>query len=472
MHAELLKTPMSVSLQLLYHERDRRIGLEMKQSFEDLKTQMNHGTQDERVKAVLEMKKMQLLSLQKQVRQKILQEMKATTQIRPHSHGVERVIPGMDLNKMRGKKGVADVEKERKKKHNQFIRDVLRHQKDFASGSNMLKDRASKINAALLKYHERKAKLEREARQRDERARLKALKENDTDAYFKLLEEAKVDKIKELIEETDRCLAKLGAKVMNRPEEVEDDGEMAEGEEGESFYSKHLKSQRAYYELAHTVKEKIETQPTMMKSGELKPYQMAGLQWLVSLYNNNLNGILADEMGLGKTIQTIALLAHIYEYKNNRGPHLVIVPLGTIENWRMEFEKWCPTIKVIKYGGKPPERKKLQRMMRDRDFNVLLIQYEYVSRDRTALSRIAWEYIIIDEGHRIKNQESKLLKDLLRYKSNHRLLLTGTPLQNDLSELWSLLNFLLPHVFSDSFDFNKVCYSFFSLVSHDTRSTN
>jgi len=153
-------------------------------------------------------------------------------------------------------------------------------------------------------------------------------------------------------------------------------------------------------------------------------------------------------MGLGKTIQTIALITYLMEYKNNNGFHLVIVPLGTIHNWRNEFEKWAPHIQLITYMGDQAKRKKLNReYIRPRRFQVFLTQYEFISRDCRILRKIPWNYIIMDEGHRIKNANCKLVTDLRLYTSQHRLLLTGTPLQNDLKELWSLLNFLFPTVF-------------------------
>ncbi len=111
--------------------------------------------------------------------------------------------------------------------------------------------------------------------------------------------------------------------------------------------------------MAHAKQEVIVSQPEMLVGGTLKTYQLAGLQWLVSLYNNNLNGILADEMGLGKTIQTIALLTYLMEVKNNNGPFLIVVPLSTISNWAHELEKWAPDIRVVVYKGTPAKRKQI-----------------------------------------------------------------------------------------------------------------
>ena len=198
-------------------------------------------------------------------------------------------------------------------------------------------------------------------------------------------------------------------------------------------------------------------QPQMLKYGMLREYQLKGLQWLVSLYNNNLNGILADEMGLGKTIQTISLVAYLMEKKRNNGPYLIIVPLSTVSNWKDEFDRWTPDISVVVYQGNQHRRKQLwTSKVKSAKFNVLLTTFDFVMRDKSRLSRINWNFLIIDEGHRIKNSESKLAVILSKdYHPKHRLLLTGTPLQNSLPELWSLLNFLLPAIFNSVESFEQ-----------------
>lgn len=215
-------------------------------------------------------------------------------------------------------------------------------------------------------------------------------------------------------------------------------------------------SSNVYYKITHSINEEVKEQPKMLSGGTMKSYQMYGLNWMVSLYNNNLNGILADEMGLGKTIQTIALFTYLIEVKKNPGPFLVVVPLTTISNWSMEFNKWAPEVKTIIYKGKKRERDDLAREIKLEKFNVLITTYEYIMRDRANLKNITWQYIIVDEGHRMKNQNSKFALTLgTQYNSAHRILLTGTPLQNNLLELWALLNFLLPKIFSSCEDFHK-----------------
>lgn len=182
----------------------------------------------------------------------------------------------------------------------------------------------------------------------------------------------------------------------------------------------------------------------------------------MSLYNNNLNGILADEMGLGKTIQTISLIVYLIEYKNNNGPFLVVVPLSTLSNWVNEFEKWAPDVLMLVYKGPKVSRKNLQREVSFGQFNVLLTTYDYAMRDKGFLTRFLWQYIVVDEGHRMKNAHCKFSQVLgQEFKSIHRLLLTGTPLQNNLTELWALLNFLLPTIFHSAQNFEEVFFFFF-----------
>ncbi|KAG4070329.1 hypothetical protein HA402_006471 [Bradysia odoriphaga] len=214
--------------------------------------------------------------------------------------------------------------------------------------------------------------------------------------------------------------------------------------------------EQTYYSIAHTVHESVTEQASILVNGKLKEYQIKGLEWLVSLYNNNLNGILADEMGLGKTIQTIALVTYLMERKKVNGPYLIIVPLSTLSNWVLEFEKWAPSVVVVSYKGSPGGRRAIQNNMRATKFNVLLTTYEYVIKDKAVLAKLQFKYMIIDEGHRMKNHHCKLTQVLnTHYNAPYRLLLTGTPLQNKLPELWALLNFLLPSIFKSCSTFEQ-----------------
>lgn len=191
-------------------------------------------------------------------------------------------------------------------------------------------------------------------------------------------------------------------------------------------------------------------QPDLVSGGLMRTYQLEGLEWLTSLYENGLNGILADEMGLGKTIQTISFLAFLRE-KGINGPFLIAAPLSTTSNWVAEFKKWTPKIPVLLYHGSKQEREELRmkslRNPGNADFPVICTSYEICMNDRKHLAHFGWKFIIIDEGHRIKNLNCRLIRELQSYQSANRLLITGTPLQNNLTELWSLLHFLMPNIF-------------------------
>lgn len=199
-------------------------------------------------------------------------------------------------------------------------------------------------------------------------------------------------------------------------------------------------------------------QPKCMVGGTMRDYQLEGLTWMYEICSQGMSGILADEMGLGKTVQTISLIALLREQENYLGPHLIVAPLSTLSNWMDEFHKWTPSIPVVMYHGNKDQREEIfkTKMMRHlksgrptEKFPVVCTSYEMVLRDQHNLSRISWEFIIIDEGHRMKNAEAKLFQQLRQFSSATRLLITGTPLQNNLKELWSLLHFLLPTIFTD-----------------------
>ncbi|ODV83568.1 hypothetical protein CANARDRAFT_202812 [[Candida] arabinofermentans NRRL YB-2248] len=191
-------------------------------------------------------------------------------------------------------------------------------------------------------------------------------------------------------------------------------------------------------------------------NGKLRPYQIAGLNWLISLKENNLSGILADEMGLGKTLQTISFLGYLRYLKNIPGPHLVIVPKSTLDNWQREFNKWTPEIETVILTGDQQQRNSIiESTLKTCEFDVLISSYEIVIREKSILKKFKWEYIIVDEAHRLKNEDSLLSQIIRTFHSNNRLLITGTPLQNNLHELWALLNFLLPDIFSDSETFDE-----------------
>lgn len=209
------------------------------------------------------------------------------------------------------------------------------------------------------------------------------------------------------------------------------------------------------YNIPSEKKRVSEGQPSLLTGGVMHPYQIEGFEWMKVIFENGVNGILADEMGLGKTIQTIAFVAHLIEMGVS-GPFFVCAPLSTVPNWCAEFKRFAPSIPVILYHGTKEERYKLRSKIRQKikngpvvTFPVVITSYSMVLYDVKFLISPHWKLLVIDEAHRIKNYQCKLIANLKLFKTMHRLLLTGTPLQNDLCELWSLLNFILPEIFDD-----------------------
>lgn len=304
-------------------------------------------------------------------------------------------------------------------------------------------------------------------KEQDERERIEAFKDKKFEIYADLIKRARKERIMQILEETDNFLKELACKVLEIKKKNDPNFQVNEevicwlsSKTDEYDFNKSTLMNdnytKFYYNLTHTNTEEISEKPSLLEGGTLKKYQQAGLSWMISLYNNKLNGILADEMGLGKTIQTISLLCHLMEHKQNYGPFLIVVPLTTLSNWVLEFNKWAPTIKKVVFKGNPSQRKQLSYMLKNSKWNVCLTTYEYVLKDKSDLNRFQWQYIIVDEGHKMKNPKSKFAQTLGQlYNSEYRLLLTGTPLQNNLPELWSLLNFLLPDVFHSCEDFEK-----------------
>ncbi|XP_010269671.1 PREDICTED: DNA helicase INO80 isoform X2 [Nelumbo nucifera] len=201
--------------------------------------------------------------------------------------------------------------------------------------------------------------------------------------------------------------------------------------------------------------------PEMFK-GCLKEYQLKGLQWLVNCYEQGLNGILADEMGLGKTIQAMAFLAHLAEEKNIWGPFLVVAPASVLNNWADEISRFCPDLKTLPYWGGLNERVILRKNInpkrlyrRDSGFHILITSYQLLVSDEKYFRRVKWQYMVLDEAQAIKSSNSIRWKTLLSFNCRNRLLLTGTPIQNNMAELWALLHFIMPTLFDSHEQFNE-----------------
>uniref|UniRef100_A0A3Q3VIK8 DNA helicase n=1 Tax=Mola mola TaxID=94237 RepID=A0A3Q3VIK8_MOLML len=211
-------------------------------------------------------------------------------------------------------------------------------------------------------------------------------------------------------------------------------------------------------------------QPCILNSQfQLKPYQLIGLKWLLLLHEHKLSGILADEMGLGKTIQAIAFLSQLYE-NGIKGPHLITVPASTLDNWVRELKLWCPSLKVVVYYGKTHHSAFFLLFISP--VSGLFNRYNLAignDSDRSLFRKLRLKYAVFDEGHMLKNMNSLRYRHLMAINAEHRLLLTGTPLQNNLLELMSLLNFIMPSMFSNS---TSQLSKMFSMVrkSHEEQS--
>lgn len=421
-------------------------------------------------KAIIEMKMLGLYAKQRLMRERIGQQMiqydnLAMTANRSHYRRMKKQSLREARITEKLEKQQRDARESReKKKHTDYIQTVLNHAREVNVAAQNQRQKMQKLGRMMLTQHQNIEKEEQKRLERTAKQRLALLKSDNEEAYLKLLDQAKDTRITHLLKQTDGFLSQLAASVKAQQRKAaerygdaadeflveEEDSDEDLDEEGEQVTRK-----IDYYAVAHRIKEEVNSQPSILVGGTLKEYQLKGLQWMISLYNNNLNGILADEMGLGKTIQTISLLTHLIERKKQNGPFLVIVPLSTLTNWNLEFEKWAPSIARVVYKGPPLARKQQQQQIRYGNFQVLLTTYEYIIKDRPVLSKIKWIHMIIDEGHRMKNANSKLSATLTQYYSTrYRLILTGTPLQNNLPELWALLNFVLPTIFKSvkSFD--------------------
>ncbi|KAG1707099.1 hypothetical protein DVH05_026295 [Phytophthora capsici] len=239
------------------------------------------------------------------------------------------------------------------------------------------------------------------------------------------------------------------AVVTNREQDHDDDDETKDDVDGttisENTPTDHLLTRRSGYKRPYLLTSRL----------NLREYQEAGVNWLISMCERRINGILADEMGLGKTIQTISLLAHLACAQGLWGPHLIVVPTSCLVNWEMEFKRWCPAFKVLTYFGSAKRRKELrQGWSKQNAFQVCITSYQLVVQDAHCFKRKKWYYLILDEAHNIKNWKSLRWQTLLTFSSQRRLLLTGTPLQNNLLELWALMHFLMPHVFASRKEFS------------------
>ncbi|KAK4372446.1 hypothetical protein RND71_007830 [Anisodus tanguticus] len=417
---------------------------------EDLPTSRGEDLQS---KCLLELYELKLADLQHKVRSEVSSEYWlrlhcahpdkqlfdwGMTRLRHPLYGIGDAFAGESddpLRKKRDAQRLSRLEEEERNRvettKRRFFADVLNAARELQLQVQAVQKRRKQRNDGA--WHGR----QRQRATRAEKLRLQALKADDQEAYMKMVEESKNERLTMLLGKTNELLVGLGAAVQRQKDADHDGIESLEGSNAEMTTSKTdtpgqslpeeeedvlddesthdvktsdlLEGQRKYNSAVHSIQEKVTEQPAMLQGGELRSYQLEGLQWMLSLFNNNLNGILADEMGLGKTIQTIALIAYLLENKGVSGPHLIVAPKAVLPNWITEFSTWAPSIVAVLYDGRLEERKALRE-------------------DLTG------------EGS---------------YRIRRRLLLTGTPIQNSLQELWSLLNFLLPNIFNSVENFEE-----------------
>lgn len=450
---------LGIDPRILIQERERFINARIRSRLHELEKLPSNISEEnnKKLKSLIELKSLRLLEKQKQVRKDILSSLKrATTLDTAVDRNLYKRVRKQSLREARETERLERVqrlerEKLEKNQHKQSLEQIIVSGADLLSYHRSYNARCVKLSSLVNKYHINAQKEEEKRQQRLAQERINALRANDEAAYLKLVDRAKDGRIAHLLDQTQSYLKTLTDAML--------DQKSGSGENDLHFDEKAVvidnqDESKDYYSSAHRIQEIVTEQASILIGGKLKEYQVKGLQWMVSLYNNRLNGILADEMGLGKTIQTISLVTYLIEKKKQIGPYLVIVPLSTITNWELEFDKWAPSVTKIVFKGSPTERNQKRQEIRNGNFNVVITTFEYIIREKAVLSKHKWVYMIIDEGHRMKNANSKLAQTLQYYSTRYRLILTGTPLQNNLPELWALLNFILPKIFNsvDTFD--------------------
>lgn len=477
------------SINALRKDREKRVAVRVQTRIQEISELLPTATDSLRRALLIEQKQLRLLPLQAKIRKRVMTSMHRTM----HRSGLSDLTSGK-IMKMRRKLVLgpssrtstalsasgssraeqayrAQQETRRRARHSNMLQALTNHGSQFKTFVQQRSALKKRLMKDLERYFRDRSREEERRRKKEQMDRLRALRNNNEDEYLELLKTTKNQRLIQLLRQTDEYLMQIGAQVERQKRTVREEDDSASGENGgiardeetkangdedhsqsdEDELNQLRKRRNDYYTITHTISEKVH-QPKCLVGGNLKPYQLEGLEWLVSLYNNNLNGILADEMGLGKTIQTLSLITYLIEVKNVFGPFLVIVPLSVISNWVREIGNWAPSLVTVVYKGDPATRKSIQLFkMQGGSYNVLLTTYEFIVKDKNVLGRIRWKYIIMDEGHRMKNADCKLALTLgAKYTSRNRLLLTGTPLQNNMTELWALLNFLLPTIFSSA----------------------
>jgi superfamily II DNA or RNA helicase len=287
-----------------------------------------------------------------------------------------------------------------------------------------------------------------------EKQRLKALRENDADAYMEHLSSLKITSLLRIMEKTHEFMTRLGATLqrkssadaapaLNVQQTSRDDDEYRR-------FKEYVASAKDEFKLVHKAEVFVESQPRGLHA-TLMPHQLVGLRFLVSLHCNNINGILADEMGVGKTIQTLALLLHLKEHMGIRGPHLILAPLSIVREWKDACSSFVGnSLTVAEFVDLPSATKAA-------DYDLVLMAIHRVRAFVPQLKSVRWNFVVVDEAHKaISNLNTITAQSVLQIPYCRRLVLTGTPLNSDLQELWSLLHFLNPDVFIEQESFDTV----------------
>lgn len=334
-------------------------------------------------------------------------------------------------------------------------------------GSPMSPRKGSKEEEQLAKKLAKQEEKERKVAKRTHDAKLKEIREKQNASMAASSERSAQARLQFLIEQADVFgrfmdggVEKHVKKARGKKKKADASGGETQGR-GRGRKTEEEEDEELMATQMHgKVLTRLTVQPSCIAFGTMRPYQLEGLNFLVGCYEQGINCILADEMGLGKTLQSISLLGYLKNDRNVSGPHIVIVPKSVLGNWCRELARWCPSLRVIKVHGNQAERaEQIRTGLIAGEFDVVVTSYEIVRIERAAFLKFKWRYLVMDEAHSIKNEQSRLAQTVRELSTEYRLLITGTPLQNNLRELWALLNFLLPEVFGSAEQFEE----FFSI---------
>ncbi|CAH8618104.1 unnamed protein product [Heterobilharzia americana] len=394
-----------------------------------------------------------------------------------------------------------EQEKRRRQKHQEFLNAILSHGKDFREFHRNVNSRMIKINKAVLNYKANAERDKRKEQERIDRERMRRLMAEDEEGYRCLIDAKKDQRLHHLLTQTDEFISNLTKLVRDHKREQSKQRFRERSERRKFAQESALQNAVVLYrKLADDVIKSGGAPPSYLAtlpSTEKFPEELSQVNrdWVcgkmsssniqlpevrIPMYQTTTKETVeGDAAPLASEVYTWLqdhqgweilptdtdgsvihdLLETDDEYKRKRkfddddddddnsmvhrvnGPFLIIVPLSVMSNWAMEFDRWGPSVKKILYKGSPQARRLLQTQIKASKINVLLTTYEYIIKDKAALSKVKWKYMIIDEGHRMKNHHCKLTQVLnTYYTAPYRLLLTGTPLQNKLPELWAFVN--------------------------------